>query len=432
MQSYNASKTKSKEEPAPSTIIFSLDNTLKGLSQVVCILEKQNVALHHIESRSSLSDPEAKEFLAVLESDKASEARVMDTLELLKECVKSLEVVEGGENDTVWFPRTLEEMNPCLTRPLYSELEPSHPGAKDPEYQALRKMCWNIAHNYTIGTPIPVIEYTESQIKTFGAIYSKLKILYPTNACKEFNEIFPDLVKECNISEDHIPQMEDVSQFVKKRTGFVLRPVSALLSARDFLSALAFHVFPATQYLRHPSSPFYTPEPDLCHELLGHCALLANPEFAQFSQEIGLASLGAPDEYIEKLASVYWFTVEFGVCKESTGRKAYGAGLLSSVAEIQYFLTDEPKVKPFDTSTAITESYPVEGFQTTYFLAESFSDALQKIRAFAATIPRPFTVRYNPYTQSIEVLDSKEKLLKVAEQLNGELNRLMDGILKLK
>lgn len=240
------------------------------------------------------------------------------------------------------------------------------------------------------------------------------------------------MIENCGYSRDAIPQLEDVSNFLRDATGFILRPVAGLLSSRDFLAGLAFRVFHSTQYIRHPSKPLYTPEPDICHELLGHAPLFADPSFARFSQEIGLASLGAPDEYIEKLATCYWFTVEFGVTKEDGNVKAYGAGLLSSFGELEYALTDKPEVRPFDPAVTGVTKYPITEYQPVYFLSESFEDAQQKLREFALTIPRPFVIRYDPYTQSVEIMDSNAQIENLARDIQGSMQMLTDAIQKIR
>ncbi|XP_036373652.1 phenylalanine-4-hydroxylase isoform X2 [Megalops cyprinoides] len=415
--------------------IFSLKEEVGALAKALRLFEEKGINLTHIESRPSRTNKQQYEFF--ISVDTACAKALDEVIDGLRTQISGQvhELSRNKQKDTVpWFPNDIQDLDRFANQILSygSELDADHPGFTDPVYRARRKQFADIAYNYRHGQVIPTVEYTEEEKKTWGTVFKELKTLYPTHACHEHNRVFPLLEKYCGYRQDNIPQLEDVSRFLQSCTGFRLRPVAGLLSSRDFLAGLAFRVFHSTQYIRHGSKPMYTPEPDICHELLGHVPLFADPSFAQFSQEIGLASLGAPDEFIEKLATVYWFTVEFGLCKQGSEIKAYGAGLLSSFGELQYSLTEKPKLLPFDPEKTCLQKYPITEFQPVYYVADSFEDAKEKVRKYAATIPRPFSVRYNAYTQRIEVLDSTQQLRNLADSINGEIGILCSALRKME
>nr|XP_054774889.1 protein henna-like [Lytechinus pictus] len=429
----NSNSYRKEDADSCTSIMFGLKEEVGVLAKTLKLFEERGVNLTHIESRPSKRMPGSYEFLVTSE---APQAELEETLDSLKDRVTYHQILSRSHDtkDSVpWFPRKIKDLDEFANHILNAggDLESDHPGFTDPVYRERRKYFADIAYKYRYGNPIPRVTYTDVEIKTWNTIFAQLTNLFKTHACQEFNYVFPLLMENCGYQHNNIPQLEDVSNFLKDCTGFTLRPVAGLLSSRDFLAGLAFRVFHSTQYIRHPSKPMYTPEPDVCHELLGHVPLFADPKFAQFSQEIGLLSLGAPDEYIQKLATCYWFTVEFGLCRQNGQVKAYGAGLLSSFGELKYCLSDEPEVRPFDPEKTSVTDYPVCKFQPIYYLAESFEDAKEKLRTWAKKIERPFSVRYNPYTQSVEVLDQKESLKDMITGIKGELSILNEALDKI-
>ena len=399
-----------RREPRVSLLI-NLHNEPAALANALKPFARHGINLTQIESRPARNNRFDIYIDCAGQRDTPTmEALITDLTDL------SLGLMVLDDRMVPWFPRQISELDDIANRTLDAgtELTADHPGFHDAAYRARRAEIDQFARDYRHGDPVPEVTYSDAENATWAEVYETLSALHSKHACSEYLSALRQLEKHCGFGAAAIPQGRTISAFLEARTGFRIRPVAGLLSSRDFLNGLAFRVFFSTQYIRHPSTPLYTPEPDVCHELLGHAPMFADPAFADLSQEIGLASLGAADADIDRLARCYWHSVEFGLVAEAGQRKAYGAGLLSSFGELAYACDDDlngateqgqerPDIKPWDPANAAEQDFPITDYQPVYFQADSLQDAKNRMREFCRALPRPFYARYNPVTERIWV-----------------------------
>lgn len=195
-----------------------------------------------------------------------------------------------------------------------------------------------------------------------------------------------------------IPRFDQVSERLRRATGWELAPVPGLIPEDAFFALLAQRRFPITVWLREEDEFDYIVEPDVFHDFFGHVPLLFNRVFADYMQAFGAGGVKAqalartdPALYghaLEMMARLYWYTVEFGLIQTEGGLRIYGAGILSSDAEPAHALyAIAPARVGFGLERVMTSRYRIDAFQDTYFVIDSFA------QLFEATAP-DFTPLY--------------------------------------
>ena len=144
------------------------------------------------------------------------------------------------------------------------ELPTEHPGFGDPAYRERRAHIAEVGARYRPGDPIPDVTYTSVEDEVWRTVSTELGEKHRRLAAREL----VDAGRRLDLPVDRVPQLREVDEALQALTGFRIRPVPGLVPTREFYGALADRTFLATQYLRHHSVPFYTPEPDVIHELI--------------------------------------------------------------------------------------------------------------------------------------------------------------------
>jgi phenylalanine-4-hydroxylase len=261
-------------------------------------------------------------------------------------------------------------------------LAADHPGFADPEYRARRNHIASLSLDWRPGMPVPRVDYTEQETSVWRTVTREL-------ACRDYLEGMLAL----DLPREEIPQLDEISDRLAALTGFRYAPAPGLVAFDDFYGGLADGVFHSTQYIRHHAQPLYTPEPDLVHEVIGHGGLLAAPRLAELNRLAGQAARRLETKAGRDLfATVFWFTIEFGVVWERGELHAYGAGLLSSYGEIEEFRG--ATIRPLSIPEMATTRYDITKYQPVLFAGIGLEEVLEVVGGFFAGCDDDSPARY--------------------------------------
>jgi phenylalanine-4-hydroxylase len=235
-----------------------------------------------------------------------------------------------------------------------------------------------------------------------------------------------DGLKQTGISIDHIPNMYGMNRILKE-IGWAAVAVDGFIPPAAFMEFQAFNVLVIASDIRQLEHIEYTPAPDIIHEGAGHAPIIANPEYAEYLRrfgEIGCKAISSakdyeiyeairhlsiikeaedtPQEEIEaaekkvdelqndqreqsemaQIRNLHWWTVEYGLIGTPEDPKIYGAGLLSSIGESAWCMTDKVKKIPY-TIEAAQQEFDITKPQPQLYVTPDFAHLSLVLEQFA-------------------------------------------------
>lgn len=214
------------------------------------------------------------------------------------------------------------------------------------------------------------IHYSDHEHETWSILIKRQKEVIKGRACNEFLKGIEIL----DFPEDRIPRWQDINAKLEAATGWGVEPVAAVIPALDFFNLLANKKFPAASFIRIREELDYLQEPDLFHELFGHCPLLTNQAYADFMERYAKIALKVSPKQRNQLFRLFWFTIEFGLIETSEGLKIFGGGILSSFEETLYALeSKDPERLSLDPLVALRTPFRIDIKQPIYYVLKDIN-----------------------------------------------------------
>lgn len=219
--------------------------------------------------------------------------------------------------------------------------------------------------------------YTKEDLAVWKILLTQQLPLVRAVACPEYIEGLEKL----NFLPDYIPSIDEMSKKLMQLSGWSLEPVDILVPSQAFFEMLAQKRYPTIRIIRRKEEiNFYTNEaPDVFHEYFGHGPMLAHEKYSECMRLFGEYAQNCTDEILTKLNKIFWATFEFGLVKNNSGIKIYGAGILPSHQETMKIVNDNNlNLQKLDISTNLASSLQGNISQPIYYYVESL-DCLHNI-----------------------------------------------------
>lgn len=236
------------------------------------------------------------------------------------------------------------------------------------------------ALSHQVARPSPTRQdwagYSDEDHRVWATLYARRMPALRTTA----SQVFLRGVDDIGLESECIPDLAVLNRRLSRRTGWRAVPVAGFLPAGQFFQSLARREFPTTVTIRSAERLDYVPEPDIFHDVFGHVPLHADPVFAEFLQRFGTVAAGARTaEETERMARLFWFTVEFGLILEREGVRAYGSGLISSHADAANALGPGCEHRSFTLDQVLEQPFRIDELQPVLFVVRSFQELFDAV-----------------------------------------------------
>jgi phenylalanine-4-hydroxylase len=226
---------------------------------------------------------------------------------------------------------------------------------------------WTMPQNWAV--------FTAEQHDTWRRLFDRQSAALDGYACRSFLDGL-EILRQL---KPGIPDFAELNALLKPVSGWEVVAVPGWIPNEPFFEHLANRRFPAANFVRPPEQVAYSEEPDMFHDIFGHVPMLADPAFSDFLVAYGQAGLRAEKLGASDFLGRLWlYTVEFGLVVEEGELRAFGGGLMSSLAEAVSALTaPEPRRIWLDIERVMRTRYHFDEFQQSYFVVAGFEELLR-------------------------------------------------------